>query len=103
MRTAAVAARTTAPPTRTNVRGNFRPGPSPISGCAEVAEPFRLGSSDRAGFGEDLDDGGRGARLIDPDSTRVEGQALDVPVKPHPGDQVVDPDVVNPVLGPQQR
>src|SRR5688500_14719513 len=101
MSRAAVAARATAPPTRTNVSGNLRPGPSPISGCPEVGEPVRHGSSDRAWLGEGLDDGGRGARLIDPDSTRVEGQALDVPVKPHPGDQVVDPDVVNPVLGLQ--
>src|SRR5215207_8623001 len=101
MRRAAVAARTTAPPTRTNVSGNLRPGPSPISGCGEVGEPFRLGSSDRDWVGEGLDDGGRGARLIDPNSTRVEGQALDVPEKPHPGNEVVDPGIVNAVLGPQ--
>src|SRR5262245_44482789 len=97
-------ARRAAPaPMTTQVVGNFRGGASPTSGRTEVGESSSLGRFDRAGGWEDFGfDGGGGARLIDPDSTRVKGQTLDVPVKRHAGDQVLNPNLVQDILRPQQ-
>src|SRR5262245_11216336 len=97
-------ARTATPaPIRTRVVGNLRPGPSPISGGPEVAESSSRGIFARAGGWEGFGfDGGGGARLIDPDSTRVKLQTLDVPIEGHPGNKVLNPDGIEAVLRPQQ-
>src|SRR5262245_41804538 len=96
-------ARTAAPtPISTSVVGNFRPGPLPISGGPEVGESSSRGILARAGGGEGFGfDGGGGARLIDPDSARVERKSLNVTVERHAGDQVLHPDGIKGVLGPK--
>src|SRR5262245_4010400 len=97
-------ARRTAPtPMATQVVGNRRGGDSPTSGRAEVGESSSFGSVARVGEWEDFGcDGGGGARLIDPDSAKVEWQALDVPIEGHAGNQVLNPNGVQPILRPQQ-